>query len=123
MEENILYTIKILLGIQDDYEEFDNEIIYNINSAFMDLYQIGFGDKPFSINTKHEIWANAIPNEKFFESVKLYIFKKVKLSFDPPSSSFVLEAMKNQLQEIEWRLNMQKEEFEKEEENDSTCRC
>lgn len=117
MDKNILNTIKILLGIQEDYDAFDNEIIYNINSAFMSLYQIGFGKSPFSIKNKEEIWSDAIDDEEFFESVKMYIFEKTKLGFDPPTSSFVLDSIKNQLQEIEWRLNMQKEEFEKEREN------
>lgn len=112
IQDNILKSIKILLGIQEDYDAFDNEIIYNINSAFMSLYQIGFGSSPFSIKNKNEVWSDAIENDEFFESVKMYIFQKTKLGFDPPTSSFVLDSIKNQLQELEWRLNIQKEEFE-----------
>lgn len=122
MEQNILVTIKKLLGIQEDYDAFDDEIIYNINNAFMDLYQIGFGDTPFSITNKHEIWSNAISNSKFFEGIKMYIFHKTKIGFDPPSSSFVLESINKQIQEIEWRLNLQKEEFEKEAYNENNSK-
>lgn len=114
MEESILDTIKHLLGIEKDQNAFDNEIIYNINSAFMDLYQIGFGDKPFVLEDGSEEWSDAIENSNFFESVKMYVFQKTKISFDPPTSSFVLDSINKQLQEIEWRLNIQKEEFEKE---------
>ena len=112
MDESILITIKHLLGIQEDYDAFDNEIIYNINSAFMDLYQIGFGDKPFVLEDSSATWSDAIENSYFFESSKMYIFQIVKISFDPPTSSFVLDSMQKQLQETEWRLNLQKEEFE-----------
>ena len=120
MEQNILDSIKILLGIQCDYDAFDNEIIYNINNAFMDLYQLGFGKQPFVIKNKREIWSDAIENNKFFEGIKMYIFQKTKLGFDPPGSSFVLESINNQLRETEWRLNMQKEEFEKGEYKDAS---
>lgn len=117
MDDSILFTIKRLLGIQDDYDAFDNEIIYNINSAFMDLYQIGFGSKPFVLEDSSTTWSDAIDNSAFFESTKMYIFQKTKLGFDPPSSSFVLDSIQKQIQETEWRLNMQKEEFEKKGEN------
>jgi len=114
MGESILDTIKNLLGIEKNQTAFDNEILYNINSAFMDLYQIGFGDKPFVLEDASEEWSDAIDNNEFFESIKMYIFQKTKISFDPPSSSFVLDSINKQLQEIEWRLYVQKEEFEKE---------
>lgn len=114
MDESILDTVKHLLGIEKSQTAFDNEILYNINSAFMDLYQIGFGDKPFVLEDGSEEWSDAIDNNEFFESVKMYIFQKTKISFDPPSSSFVLDSINKQLQEIEWRLYIQKEEFEKE---------
>ena len=114
MEESILDTIKHLLGIDKKQNAFDNEIIYNINSAFMDLYQLGFGNKPFVLEDGSEEWSDAIDNNEFFESIKMYIFQKTKISFDPPSSSFVLDSLNKQLQETEWRLYVQKEEFEKE---------
>lgn len=115
MDESILNTVKLLLGIQTDYNVFDNEIIYNINSAFMSLYQLGFGERPFVLESVSDTWSEAIQNDTFFESAKMYVYLKTKLGFDPPSSSFVLDSIQKQIQEIEWRLNIQKEEFEKEE--------
>lgn len=108
MNESILTTIKKMLGIVEDYEAFDEDIIVNINTVFMTLNQIGVGpEEGFAITSKHSKWSDFIKEDKKLESVKTYIYLKVKLIFDPPSSSFVLESMKNNIAELEWRLNVQ----------------
>jgi len=99
-----------MLGIEDSYEAFDTDIIVNINTVFMTLTQLGVGPETgFSISGKFERWTDFTGSLKTIESVKTYIYLKVKLIFDPPTNSFVLESMKREITELEWRLNVQAE--------------
>lgn len=111
MEENsILISIKKLLGIDKDYVQFDQDIIININSALMSLMQLGVGPQSgFKISGEEETWNDFIGERIDFESVKTYVYLKVRLIFDPPQSSYLIENIKEQLKEIEWRLNFQAE--------------
>lgn len=105
--DSILTSIKKLLGITEEYENFDQDIIMHINSAFMILNQLGVGPKSgFSINDKSSTWNEFIPEGSNLEAVKTYVHLKVKLMFDPPLSSTVIEAIKSQINELEWRLNV-----------------
>lgn len=110
MNESILTTIKKLLGIEEYYEAFDTDVMIHINSVFMTLNQLGVGpDEGFSISGKYETWEQFTENIKLYNGVKTYIYLKVKLVFDPPSSSFVLESMRKEIAELEWRLVHQTE--------------
>ena len=105
--DSILTSIKKLLGITEEYENFDQDIIMHINSAFMILNQLGVGPKRgFSISDKSSTWDEFIPERSNLEAVKTYVHLKVKLMFDPPLSSTVIEAIKSQINELEWRLNV-----------------
>ena len=105
--DSILTSIKKLLGITEEYENFDQDIIMHINSAFMILNQLGVGPKSgFSINDKSSTWNEFIPESSNLEAVKTYVHLKVKLMFDPPLSSTVNAAIKSQINELEWRLNV-----------------
>ena len=105
--DSILISIQKLLGITEQYENFDQDIIMHINSAFMILNQLGVGPKSgFSINDKSSTWNEFIPESSNLEAVKTYVHLKVKLMFDPPLSSTVIEAIKSQINELEWRLNV-----------------
>ena len=89
-----------------DYKAFDDDIIMNINSVLLTLNQIGVGSKkPFVIKSSDETWEQFLPNIHELEPVKMYVFMKVKLAFDPPASSTALESYKSQIAELEWRLN------------------
>lgn len=114
--ESILTSIKKLLGITEDYEHFDSDIIMHINSVFMILNQLGIGPaNGFSISDKFATWTDFLPEDnENFEAVKTYIHLKVKLIFDPPMSSVVMEAMKQMISELEWRLNVEAEHNGKE---------
>ena len=104
--ESILDSIKKLLGITSDYTIFDQDIIIHINTAFMTLRQIGVGPKEgFFIRSNSELWEDFSEDSKVIEAVKSYIYMKVKLVFDPPSSSSVIEIYNKNIEEIEWRLN------------------
>lgn len=108
--ESILTSIKKLLGITEEYAHFDNDIIMHINSAFMSLQQLGVGPpKGFLITSDEQTWSDFIGDSTKFEAVKIYIYIKVKMVFDPPSNSFVMDALNRQAQEYEWRLNAQAE--------------
>ena len=104
---SILTSIKKQLGISEEYEHFDTDIILHINSVFMSLNQMGIGpEEGFTISNKETLWTDYIQaDNKDFEAVKSYVFLKVKLIFDPPLSSSVLESMKQLANEFEWRLN------------------
>ena len=108
--ESILTSIKKLLGITEEYEHFDNDIIMHINSVFMILTQLGVGpSEGFSISDKTTTWYDFIPSGTNLEGVKSYVYLKVRLLFDPPQASGVMDAIKNQIGELEWRLNVEAE--------------
>ena len=110
MEKSILSSIKKLLGIGEDYTNFDTDIILHINTTFMVLHQLGVGPQEgFSITGKKEKWDDFIDEEDNLEAVKSYIHLKVKLIFDPPTHGPTLEALKESIKELEWRLNVQSE--------------
>ena len=110
MEDSILSSIKKMLGIPEDYDAFDTDVIIDINAAFFTLNQLGIGPEDgFAITGKNDVWSSFLGYESKFEAVKMYVYIKVRLVFDPPTSAFVLEAMKKQADELEWRLNAQAE--------------
>lgn len=113
MNDSILTTIKKMLGLDESYMPFDADVIVLINSALMILSQLGIGPKNgFSIDGYNSTWSDFLVNDVKLESVKNYIYLKVRVTFDPPTSSSVLEAYKQQLNELEWRLNVQAESVE-----------
>lgn len=107
--ESILTSIKLLLGVMEDYEHYDTDIIMHINTVFMILRQIGVGpEEGFSIKDKSTTWDEYVSTDKI-EAVKTYIYLKVRLIFDPPSSSIMVEAINRTISELEWRLNLEME--------------
>lgn len=111
MEENqresILNSIKKLLGIVVSDTNFDTDVIININSAFTNLRQLGIGPKEgYRITGSDNVWTEFINNDEMLDSVKTYVYLKVKNVFDPPSSTSVLESFERQIKELEWRLNV-----------------
>lgn len=106
--ESILNTIKQLLGIPIEDTAFDTDIIVGINSALMALNQLGVGpDTVYNIQNNEQLWSSFLTDEAMYAAAKQYIYLKVKMVFDPPATSFVLEAMSRQIQELEWRLSVQ----------------
>ena len=109
--DSILQSIKKLLGIAADYNQFDTDIIIHINSVFSILKQLGVGPKNgFSISGEYDVWSDFIPKENTqLQDVITYVYLKVKLVFDPPLSASVIESMKQTISELEWRLNVEAE--------------
>ena len=115
--ESILTSIKKLLGIDEEYENFDPDIIMHINSVFMILNQLGVGpSEGFSIQDSNSVWSDFMPSGSNLEAVKSYMHLKVKLMFDPPSSSAVMDAINRTIAELEWRLNVASDELNTSEE-------
>lgn len=107
MIDSILTSTKKKLGITEEYEHFDDDIIEHINSVFMILTQLGVGPVGgYRIDDKDDAWTDFIEDETKLQLVKSYIYLKVKLIFDPPPSSAVLTSYEKQIQEYEWRLNV-----------------
>ena len=103
--DSILTSIKKLLGITEEDDSFDMDIIMLINSAFVTLQQLGVGpSEGFSIEDDTAIWTDFLPDDKAVNLVRNFVWLKVKMVFDPPTSSFVMDAMKHQIAEAEWRL-------------------
>lgn len=112
---SILTSIKKLLGIEEEYEHYDPDIIIHINSVFMILNQLGIGPSTgFTIKDETAMWTDFVEDTTKIEAVKTYVYLKVKLIFDPPLSSAVMESIKQQLSELEFRLMVAAETKESE---------
>ena len=106
MEESILTSTKKALGLAGDYTAFDHDIIVYINSALTSLNQLGVGPTTvFSIEDSVAVWADLGVAESELGIVKTYLYLKVRMLFDPPTTSFLLDAIGKQITEHEWRLS------------------
>ena len=123
--DSILTSIKKLLGITEEYKQFDPDIIIHINSVFLILKQLGIGpEQGFSISGEYETWDQFLPEGSTnLEAVKSYMHIKVKLLFDPPTISAVMEAMNKMAKEYEWRLNVEAESATSGEEENQNEKC
>lgn len=108
MDESILTTIKSMLNIDSNITDFDSDLIVLINSSLSTLFQLGIGeDKPFRISGSSETWSQLLTKEYYLELVKETIYLDVRIVFDPPSSSIVMETMKEIRKENQWRIAAQ----------------
>lgn len=109
--QSILKSVKKFLGLADDYDVFDLDIIMHINTVFTDLHQVGLGkEDAFYIEDDTATWGDFLGDEKNMNSVKTYVAMSVRLLFDPPTTSFAIQAMEKQLEKLEWRLHVQSEQ-------------
>ena len=107
--DSILTSIKKLLGISEDYTQFDDDIIMHINTVFLNLTQLGVGPETgFSIEDDSAEWSDFIDIESNAQlhAIKTYMYLRVKLLFDPPLSSAVIDSTNRMISELEWRLNV-----------------
>ena len=111
MQPSILKSTKKLLGIHEDYTVFDIDVMTHINAAFSVLQQLGVGPVDgYMIEDADDVWTDFDVPDNLLKLVRSYIFLKVKMSFDPSPTSFHLESMNRQIQELEWRMNVSREE-------------
>lgn len=110
MENSILISTKKILGLDASYTAFDLDIVTFINTTFSTLKQLGVGPEAgFSIDDSgDEVWTDFVaPNE--INDVRTYVFLKVQSYFDPPTTSYLISARKEQIAELEWRMNVSRE--------------
>lgn len=107
--QSILLTIKKMLGIAEEYHAFDIDILTNINAVFLTLNQLGIGpDMPYQIKGEDEEWQDFLGDQyDYLAAVQTYIYQRVRLLFDPPTNSFLVDAMQKSCQEFEWRFTVQ----------------
>lgn len=107
MSESILDSIKASLGLATTHVAFDAEILMHLNSAIGTLTQLGVGPATgFSVADKTVVWSDFIGDDLTLNPVKTYIHLRVKMLYDPPDIGFVITAMKDQIKELESRINM-----------------
>ena len=112
--DSILTSIKKMLGITEECTDFDADLIIHINSVLMILTQIGVGpSEGFFIEDKNDFWDDFLEDDiEQLEAVKTFVYLKVRLIFDPPSSSAVAESFNRTISELEWRLHIAAESNE-----------
>lgn len=102
MNTSILNDIKALLGPDEAYDHFDQDIIFHINLALARARQIGVGpDNGFLVTDETDTWNDFFGDSQKVPMIKGYVYARVKLGFDPPSNSFLAEALKEQIKEFE----------------------
>lgn len=110
MDDSILNSVKKKVNVEVDNAEFDDEIIDYINSAFAALHFIGVGPlKGFAISDASATWASFLQGDLRFNSAKEFVAKKVRLAFDTPNTSFAINAMQDEINKLEWQLNVVRE--------------
>lgn len=116
MTDSILTSVKKLLGIPEEYTQFDLDLIIHINTVFMGLTQLGVGpEEGFSIEDDTATWEDFIEDDLRFEAVKSYVALKTRLLFDPPGGSVHMGCIEKSIAEFEWRLRMAAEAEEESE--------
>lgn len=118
--ESILASIKKLLGIAPDYKQFDQDVVMHINAVLMILTHLGVGpEEGFEIGEDHtETWEDFIGDDIKINGVKTFVYLKVRLLFDPPLSSALIDSIERQAKEYEWRIKEQVEEFKNSQANE-----
>lgn len=110
LDDSILRTIKLMLGLTDDITAYDEEIKVHINSLFTILNQLDvISDDGFRISGYDETWGQLTDRLTLAEMVKEFMYLKVRMIFDPPGSSVVSDAYNSRISELEWRMNIQAE--------------
>jgi hypothetical protein len=111
MSDSILESVKKVLGLSADYDVFDQDLILNINSVLSTLNQLGVGPAAgFMIEDDTATWTTFLGSDPRLNNVKSYMALRVRMVFDPPTTSFLLSALKEQIEELSWRINVQREE-------------
>ena len=111
--DSILDSIKKIVGITPDCVDFDDEIIPAINTSFYRLWTLGIGrdkKKPFKIEDNSSVWSDFI-DDTIMETVKSFVGLEVRLLFDPPTNSFLVTAIKDQIDKYEFLMTVGEDEY------------
>lgn len=110
--DSILNSVKKLCGIDPSIDAFDTDILINVNAAIGTLTQLGVGPKGgFVVEDANANYSDFLGDKKTqINMVKQYLYFKVRLAFDTSTmSGGMLNEMRKQMEELEWRLNVQAE--------------
>lgn len=108
MDTSILNSIKKLLGLDSEYTPFDQDIILHINAVLRVLNQLGVGSSTFRVSSASEEWSEFLTSsdEVNLDDVITFVYLRVRLLFDPPSSGIVTDSIKATIDELTWRINV-----------------
>ena len=110
MTASILTSTKKVLGIAEDDTSFDIDVITHINTVFSTLEQLGIGPiMGFMIEDAGATWSDFLGSDPKLNAVKSYVYLRVRLLFDPPATSYLISAFEKQVEQLEWRLNVTRE--------------
>lgn len=107
LSDSILSSVKKLIGISEDDTSFDLDVMLNINAASSTLFQLGVLQKPYTVTSKEDTYADLLPggSEDVINQIKMYFVYKTRLGFDSSTlSGTVIEVIKDMIKEAEWRL-------------------
>jgi len=110
--QSILTSTKKILGLPEQDTSFDIDIVIHINSVLAILTQVGIGPDGFVIDGPDATWDDFLGTDPVLSMAKTYVYLKVRLLFDPPTTTPALESWKEQIREFEWRLNVHREGLE-----------
>lgn len=111
MGDSILDSTKKILGFVADNTAFDADVIMHINTVFSDLEQLGIGPaEGFAIEDATPTWEDYLGTDLRLNNIKSYTYLRVRMLVDPPATSYLLNAMKDQIRELEWRINVRRED-------------
>lgn len=110
MTNSILLSTKEKLGVSPQETGFDSQLIDYINGALSTVAQLGIGPpEGYEIVDETNEWDDILVSNRHLNAVKSYVFLKVRMLFDPPTTGYLVEAMQKQITELEWRLNVYRE--------------
>jgi len=110
MIDSILDSTKNALGIPADRHEFDEVIILHINSVFSTLHQLGVGPtQGFEITDNTALWSTFLGGNMPQNNIRSYMYLRVRMLFDPPTTGYHMDSMKQQKDELEWRISVERE--------------
>lgn len=110
MTESILTSTKKNIGIEESYTAFDPDIIMHINSVFSTLNQLGIGpEEGFAIEDEDAVWDDFLDGDLRLNSVKTYMYLRVRILFDPPTNGYLVTAYQEEIRQLEWRINIVRE--------------
>lgn len=106
VDESILASVKSIIGITNEYDAFDKQLIMDINAVFLTMYQTGIGpDELFSITGADTLWSS-FSDSNIIEAIKPYVGYRVQIMFDPPASSVLMDQLRDKIGELEFRLRI-----------------
>ena len=109
-DDSILTSVKKVLGIPSYYDHFDRDILLHLNTVMSILNQLGIGpEEGFIVEDDSTTWADLFDGDidtNKMMYVKSYVCLRVRLLFDPPTSSGAIDAMERQMRELEWRITV-----------------